>query len=79
MWYKRDTLALIARRPEIYGDSAMWMMLYRANIGQIPNMDWTCPGQILAVPRGYAEANACAAQRDAMHRAPWSAGAKAQA
>lgn len=73
-----DTLALIARRPEIYGDSSMWMMLYRANAGQIPNMDWICPGQILAVPRAYTEADARAAQQDALHRAPWPSGAKAK-
>lgn len=74
-----DTLALIARRPEIYGDSSMWMMLYRANAGQIPNMDWICPGQILAVPRAYTEADARAAQQVASLRAPWPTGAKAKA
>lgn len=73
-----DTLALIARRPEIYGDSAMWMMLYRANAGRIPSMDWICPGQILAVPRAYTEADARAAQQDALQRAPWPTGATAK-
>lgn len=74
-----DTLALIASRPEIYGDSSMWMMLYRANAGQIPNMDWICPGQVLAIPRIYTETDARAAQKDALQRAPWPAGAKAKA
>ena len=73
-----DTLALIARRAEIYGDSSMWMMLYRANAGQIPNMDWICPGQVLAVPRTYTETDARTAQQDALHRAPWPSGAKAK-
>jgi len=74
-----DTLALIARRAEIYGDSSMWMMLYRANAGQIPNMDWLCPGQVLAVPRGYTEVDARTARQEALHRAPWPPGAKARA
>ena len=45
-----DTLALIARRPEIYGDASMWMMLYRGNLSQIASVDWLCPGQVLSVP-----------------------------
>jgi hypothetical protein len=74
-----DTLALIARRPEIYGDASMWLLLYRANAGQLRSVDWLCPGQVLAVPRGYTDADAKAAREEARRRAPWPPGARVAA
>jgi hypothetical protein len=71
-----DTLALIARHPEIYGDASMWMLLYRANAGQLRSADWLCPGQLLAVPRGFSDEDAQVAREEARRRAPWPPGAK---
>ena len=74
-----DTLALIARRPEIYGDASMWLLLYRANAGQLRSVDWLCPGQVLSVPRGHTDADAKAAREEARRRAPWPPGARVAA
>lgn len=72
-----DTLSMVARRPEIYGDAAMWMMLYRTNASRIASADWLCPGQVLTVPRQFSAEDAKLAREQARHRAPWPPGAKA--
>ena len=46
-----ETLPQIAAQPEVYGDSALWPLIYRANRDQISDPSVLWPGQILRIPR----------------------------
>ncbi|MFO7576927.1 MAG: DUF4398 domain-containing protein [Pelovirga sp.] len=46
-----QTLASIAERPEVYGDSLLWPLIYRANRDQIKAPQEISAGQVLAIPR----------------------------
>ena len=46
-----ETLPQIAGRPEIYGNTALWPLIYRANRDQISDPKRLWPGQVLAIPR----------------------------
>ncbi|MBP1727745.1 MAG: peptidoglycan-binding protein LysM [Deltaproteobacteria bacterium] len=48
-----ETLPQIAALAEVYGDSALWPLLYRANRDQISNPAVLWPGQVLRIPRNY--------------------------
>jgi nucleoid-associated protein YgaU len=48
---KDDSLWKIAGRPEVYGDSYRWLLLYHANRDQIFEPDLIYPGMVLLVPR----------------------------
>lgn len=46
-----ETLPQIAALAEVYGDSSLWPLLYRANRDQISNPAVLWPGQVLRIPR----------------------------
>jgi hypothetical protein len=46
-----ETLPQIAALGEVYGDSALWPLIYRANRDQISNPAVLWPGQVLRIPR----------------------------
>ena len=48
---KGDTLSSIAT--QMYEDSSMWEIIYRANIEQIHNPNLIYIGQILKIPKGF--------------------------
>jgi nucleoid-associated protein YgaU len=48
-----ETLPQIAALAEVYGDSSLWPLLYKANRDQISNPAVLWPGQVLRIPRYY--------------------------
>jgi len=48
-----ETLPQIAALADVYGDSSLWPLLYRANRDQISNPAVLWPGQVLRIPRNY--------------------------
>jgi nucleoid-associated protein YgaU len=58
-----ETLPQIAARTEIYNESSLWPLIYRANRDQIrdPNQLW--PGQVLKIPRHFSREEALEAKR----------------
>lgn len=46
-----ETLPQIAAMLEVYGDSSLWPLIYRANRDQISNPGVLWPGQVLRIPR----------------------------
>lgn len=46
-----ETLPQIAARPEIYNDSLLWTIIYRANRDQIRDPKHLWSGQVLVIPR----------------------------
>lgn len=46
-----ETLPQIAALADVYGDSSLWPLLYRANRDQISNPAVLWPGQVLRIPR----------------------------
>jgi len=48
-----ETLPQIAALAEVYGDSSLWPLLYKANRDQISNPAVLWPGQVLRIPRNY--------------------------
>lgn len=46
-----ETLPQIAALAEVYGDSSLWPLLYKANRDQISNPAVVWPGQVLRIPR----------------------------
>lgn len=46
-----ETLPQIAARAEIYNDSSLWSLIYRANRDQIRDPKRLWPGQVLSIPR----------------------------
>lgn len=58
-----ETLPQIAARTEIYNDSSLWPLIYRANRDQIRNPTQLWPGQILKIPRQFSRDEALEAKR----------------
>lgn len=63
-----ETLPQIAALPEVYGDSSLWPLLYRANRDQIRDPKVLWPGQQLKIPRNldrndYNEARRYSSER----------------
>lgn len=52
-----DTLAIIAARPEVYGDAQLWPLLYVANNSQIGPRGLIFPGQVLFINRNFTPAD----------------------
>jgi nucleoid-associated protein YgaU len=49
-----ETLPYIASLPEVYNDSSLWPLLYRANRDQISDPNYIWPGQVLRIPRNQS-------------------------
>jgi LysM repeat protein len=52
-----ETLPQIAGRTEIYNDTSLWPLIYRANRDQIRDPKQLWPGQVLTIPRRYPGKN----------------------
>ena len=58
-----ETLPQIAGRSEIYNDSSLWPIIYRANRDQISDPKRLWPGQVLVIPRHFSRDDAVGARR----------------
>ena len=58
-----ETLPQIAGRAEIYNDSSLWPIIYRANRDQISDPKRVWPGQSLVIPRHFSRDDADGARR----------------
>lgn len=58
-----ESLPQIAARAEIYNDSSLWPLIYRANRDQIRNPKQLWPGQALKIPRHFSRDEAIEAKR----------------
>lgn len=58
-----ETLPQIAGRAEIYNDSSLWPLIYRANRDQIRDPKRLWPGQILSIPRHISRDDVLEARR----------------
>ena len=65
-----QTLPQIAAQPEVYGDSSLWPLIYKANRDQISDPAVLWPGQILRIPRNYNKDDVNDARRFATGRSP---------
>ena len=48
-----ETLPQIAALQEVYGDSSLWPLIYKANRDQISDPAVLWPGQVLRIPRNF--------------------------
>ncbi len=58
-----ETLPQISARTEIYNDSTLWPLIYRANRDQIRDPKRLWPGQVFVIPRNFSRAEAFEARR----------------
>lgn len=58
-----ETLPQIAARTEIYNDSSLWPLIYRANRDQVRDPKQLWPGQVLKIPRHFTRDEALEAKR----------------
>ena len=58
-----ETLPQISARTEIYNDSTLWPLIYRANRDQIRDPKRLWPGQVFAIPRNFSRDEAAEARR----------------
>lgn len=58
-----ETLPQIAGRTEIYNDSSLWPLIYRANRDQIRDPRRLWPGQVLSIPRHFSYDDVLGARR----------------
>jgi LysM repeat protein len=58
-----ETLPQISARTEIYNDSTLWPIIYRANRDQIRDPKRLWPGQVFVIPRNFTRAEAEEARR----------------
>ena len=58
-----ETLPQISARTEIYNDSTLWPLIYRANRDQIRDPKRLWPGQVFVIPRNFSRAEAIEARR----------------
>jgi len=61
--HRGETLPQIAARTEIYNDSSLWPLIYRANRDQIRDPKHLWPGQVLTIPRNFSHVEAVEAKR----------------
>ncbi|MDD9920214.1 MAG: LysM peptidoglycan-binding domain-containing protein [Alphaproteobacteria bacterium] len=60
-----DTLSGISDKPQVYGDWAMWPLIWDANRGTVKDPDMIHPRQKLGIPRDYTKSDARAAKKRA--------------
>ncbi len=58
-----ETLPQISARVEVYNDSSLWPLIYRANRDQIRDPKRLWPGQVFAIPRNFSREEAVEARR----------------
>lgn len=58
-----ETLPQISARTEIYNDSTLWPIIYRANRDQIRDPKRLWPGQVFIIPRNFSKDEAVEARR----------------
>lgn len=58
-----ETLPQISARSEIYNDSTLWPIIYRANRDQIRDPKQLWPGQVFVIPRNISRDEAVEARR----------------
>lgn len=58
-----ETLPQISARTEIYNDSTLWPIIYRANRDQIRDPRRLWPGQVFVIPRNFSRDEAVEARR----------------
>lgn len=58
-----ETLPQISARSEIYNDSSLWPLIYRANRDQIRDPKRLWPGQVFVIPRNFSRTEADEARR----------------
>ncbi len=58
-----ETLPQISARSEIYNDSTLWPIIYRANRDQIRDPKQLWPGQVFVIPRNFSRDEAVEARR----------------
>ena len=58
-----ETLPQIAARAEVYNDSSLWPLIYRANRDQIRDPKQLWPGQVLKIRRNYSRDDLLEARR----------------
>lgn len=60
-----ETLSDISSREEVYGDSLLWPLVYRANRDQIKDPMQIFPGQVLVIPRDKTDEEKRSAREEA--------------
>lgn len=60
-----ENLADIAARPDVYNDTMLWPLIYKANRDQIKDPQEVFAGQVFVVPRDKSRAEIDAARREA--------------
>jgi nucleoid-associated protein YgaU len=63
-----ETLPQIAALQEVYGESSLWPLIYKANRDQISNPAILWPGQVLRIPRNADKNDLAEARRFAAYR-----------
>lgn len=63
-----ETLPQIASQADVYNDSALWPLLYRANRDQIRDPKRIWPGQVLRIPRNVSREEVSEARKYAQER-----------
>ena len=58
-----ESLPQISARTEIYNDSTLWPLIYRANRDQISDPKRLWPGQVFVIPRKFSKDEAVEARR----------------
>ena len=58
-----ETLPQISARSEIYNDSSLWPIIFRANRDQIRDPKRLWPGQVFTIPRNFSRYDADEARR----------------
>lgn len=58
-----ETLPQISARTEIYNDSTLWPLIYRANRDQIRDPKRLWPGQVFVIPRNFTRDEAVEARK----------------
>ena len=67
---KGDTLPMVAAHPQVYGDSSLWPLLYKANRDQVRDPFQLYPGQSLRIPRNMSKEEIAEAYRQAGQHKP---------